>query len=141
MRSGLTVLLVVAFMIATAGAANYMYEKASVKGVGYKNVEMIVSTADALADWAPLEQVAGEGDESAGAVRSVYRYLRGTYTAEPGQMATSSLIVGWSDDEATYVFQFVVTGWRKDAAVHDDAMSCLLLGEWTAAQIIDAMRG
>jgi len=30
--------------VATAGAANYMYEKASVKGVGYKNVEMIVST-------------------------------------------------------------------------------------------------
>ena len=27
-----------------AGAANYMYEKASVKGVGYKNVEMIIST-------------------------------------------------------------------------------------------------
>ena len=27
-----------------AGAANYMYEKASVKGVGYKNVEIIVQT-------------------------------------------------------------------------------------------------
>ena len=31
-------------IIGMAGAANYMYEKASVKGVGYKNVEMIVST-------------------------------------------------------------------------------------------------
>ena len=104
-------------------------------------VEMIVATADALADWTLLEQVAGEGDESAGAVTSIYRYLRGTYTAEPGEMATSSLIVGWSDDEATYVFQFVVTGWREDASVHDDAMSCLLIGEWTAGQIVDAMRG
>jgi hypothetical protein len=37
------VVLVVA-LIGMAGAANYMYEKASVKGVGYKNVEMIVST-------------------------------------------------------------------------------------------------
>ncbi len=27
-----------------AGAANYMYEKASVRGVGYKNVEMIIQT-------------------------------------------------------------------------------------------------
>ena len=27
-------------LIGMAGAANYMYEKASVKGVGYKNVEM-----------------------------------------------------------------------------------------------------
>ena len=104
-------------------------------------VEMIVSTADALTDWTPLEQVAGEGDESAGAVRSVYRYLRGTYRAEPGEMATSSLIVGWSDAEATYVFQFVVTGWHEDTALHDDAMSCLLIGEWTAGQIVDAMRG
>jgi len=31
-------------LVGMAGAANYMYEKASVKGVGYKNVEMIVST-------------------------------------------------------------------------------------------------
>ena len=104
-------------------------------------VEMIVATADALADWTLLEEVAGEGDESAGAVTSIYRYLRGTYTAEPGEMATSSLIVGWSDDEATYVFQFVITGWREDVSVHDDAMSCLLIGEWTAGQIVDAMRG
>ena len=102
---------------------------------------MIVRTADALTDWTLLEQVAGEGDEAAGAVRSVYRYLRGTYAAEPGAMATSSLIVGWSDSEATYVFQFVVTGWQEDTVLHDDAMGCLLLGEWTAAQIVDAMRG
>ena len=104
-------------------------------------VDMIVSTADALTDWTLLDEVAGEGDESAGAVRSVYRYLRGTYTAEPGEMATSSLIVGWSDAEATFVFQFVVTGWREDTGLHDDALGCLLLGEWTAAQIVDAMRG
>ena len=104
-------------------------------------VAMIVATADSLTDWMLLDQVAGEGDVSAGAVRSVYRYLRGTYSAEPGQMATSSLIVGWSDDEATYVFQFVVTGWREDVSVHDDAMGCVLIGEWTAAQIVDAMRG
>jgi hypothetical protein len=31
-------------LVGMAGAANYMYEKASVKGVGYKNVEMIIST-------------------------------------------------------------------------------------------------
>lgn len=104
-------------------------------------VQMIVATADALDGWTLLEQVAGEGDESAGAIRSVYRYLRGTYTAEPGALATSSLIVGWSDAEATYVFQFVVTGWRDDLSLHDDAMNCLLIGEWSAAQIIDAMRG
>ena len=31
-------------LIGMAGAANYMYEKASVKGVGYPNEEMIIST-------------------------------------------------------------------------------------------------
>jgi hypothetical protein len=31
-------------MIGMVGAANYMYEKASVQGVGYKNVEKIIST-------------------------------------------------------------------------------------------------
>ena len=41
----LIVLAVLAIaLVGMAGAANYMYEKASVKGVGYKNVEMIVST-------------------------------------------------------------------------------------------------
>ncbi|NPV62188.1 MAG: hypothetical protein HPY61_06080 [Methanotrichaceae archaeon] len=62
MRSGLTVLLVVAFMIATAGAANYMYEKASVKGVGYKNVEMIVSTQYGFSGAKLVEKESGSGN-------------------------------------------------------------------------------
>lgn len=104
-------------------------------------VDAIAATAEDLAGWTQLEEVSGEGDESAGAVRSIYRYLRGRYTAEPGAMSTSSLIVGWSDAEATYVFQFVVTGWSEDVELHDHAMDCLVIGEWTAAQIVDAMRG
>ena len=45
MRKLIAVLVTIAIaIVATAGAANYMYEKASVKGVGYKNVEMIIST-------------------------------------------------------------------------------------------------
>jgi hypothetical protein len=35
-------------LVGMAGAANYMYEKASVKGVGYKNVEMIIQPRLAL---------------------------------------------------------------------------------------------
>lgn len=104
-------------------------------------VTAIAETAEMLSEWTLLDEVAGEGDESAGAVRSVYRYLRGTYTAEPGAMSTSSLIVGWSDADATYVFQFVVTGWQEDTDLHDHAMDCLLIGEWTATQIVGAMRG
>ena len=37
-------------LIGMAGAANYMYEKASVKGVGYKNVEMIIQTQVGTSD-------------------------------------------------------------------------------------------
>ena len=45
MRKELVVLVIIAMaLVGMAGAANYMYEKASVKGVGYKNVEMIIST-------------------------------------------------------------------------------------------------
>ena len=56
----LVVLLVLAVaMIGMAGAANYMYEKASVKGVGYKNVEMIVSTQEGYAGAKLVEKESG----------------------------------------------------------------------------------
>jgi len=49
MRKLIAVLVIVAMaVVGMAGAANYMYEKASIKGVGYKNVEMIISTRLAL---------------------------------------------------------------------------------------------
>ena len=45
-----------------AGAANYMYEKASVKGVGYKNVEMIISTQVGFAGQKLVEKESGSGN-------------------------------------------------------------------------------
>jgi hypothetical protein len=45
-----------------AGAANYMYEKASVKGVGYKNVEMIVSTQTGFNGQKLVEKESGSGN-------------------------------------------------------------------------------
>ena len=45
-----------------AGAANYMYEKASVKGVGYKNVEMIVSTQEGFNGAKLVEKESGSGN-------------------------------------------------------------------------------
>ena len=45
MRRGMALLLIVAMILADAAiASNYMYEKASVKGVRYKNVEMGISS-------------------------------------------------------------------------------------------------
>jgi hypothetical protein len=45
-----------------AGAANYMYEKASIKGVGYKNVEMIVSTQTGFSGQKLVEKESGSGN-------------------------------------------------------------------------------
>ena len=45
-----------------AGAANYMYEKATVKGVGYKNVEMIISTQSGYNGTKLVEKESGSGN-------------------------------------------------------------------------------
>ena len=49
-------------LIGMAGAANYMYEKASVKGVGYKNVEMIISTQTGFSGDKLVEKESGSGN-------------------------------------------------------------------------------
>jgi hypothetical protein len=49
-------------LVGMACAANYMYEKASVKGVGYKNVEMIVSTQYGFAGQKLVEKESGSGN-------------------------------------------------------------------------------
>jgi hypothetical protein len=57
------VLIVLAIaLVGMAGAANYMYEKASVKGVGYKNVEMIVSTQTGFNGAKLVEKESGSGN-------------------------------------------------------------------------------
>ena len=49
-------------LVGMAGAANYMYEKASVKGVGYKNVEMIISTQTGFSGQKLVEKESGSGN-------------------------------------------------------------------------------
>ncbi|MFA5580227.1 MAG: hypothetical protein WDA01_12165, partial [Methanothrix sp.] len=43
-------------------AANYMYEKANIKGVGYKNVETIIQTQTGLAGNKLVEKESGSGN-------------------------------------------------------------------------------
>src|SRR5512141_1665830 len=63
MRKLIAVLVITAMaVVATAGAANYMYEKASVKGVGYKNVEMIISTQTGFSGQKLVEKESGSGN-------------------------------------------------------------------------------
>jgi hypothetical protein len=49
-------------LVGMAGAANYMYEKASIKGVGYKNVEMIISTQTGFNGQKLVEKESGSGN-------------------------------------------------------------------------------
>jgi len=63
MRKELVVLVIIAMaLVGMAGAANYMYEKASVKGVGYKNVEMIISTQWGFVGQKLVEKESGSGN-------------------------------------------------------------------------------
>jgi len=63
MRKQIAVLVIIAMaLVGMAGAANYMYEKASVKGVGYKNVEMIVSTQYGFMGAKLVEKESGSGN-------------------------------------------------------------------------------
>ena len=55
-------LLAAAILVGMAGAANYMYEKASIKGVGYKNVEMIISTQTGFEGQKLVEKESGSGN-------------------------------------------------------------------------------
>ena len=49
-------------LVSVADAANYMYEKASVKGVGYKNAEMIISTQEGFNGSKLVEKESGSGN-------------------------------------------------------------------------------
>jgi hypothetical protein len=61
-RGLLALVLAAAILVGMAGAANYMYEKASVKGVGYKNVEMIISTQTGFNGQKLVEKESGSGN-------------------------------------------------------------------------------
>ena len=63
MRKTIAILAVIAMtVVGLSCAANYMYEKASVKGVGYKNVEMIISTQTGFEGQKLVEKESGSGN-------------------------------------------------------------------------------
>jgi len=63
LKRGFIVLAVAAMMLVSmAGAANYMYEKSSVKGVGYRSLEMIISTEYGYNGQKLVEKQSGSGN-------------------------------------------------------------------------------
>ena len=63
MKRKLIVLAVIAMaLVGMAGAANYMYEKSSVKGVGYRSLEMVISTQNGFNGQKLVEKISGSGN-------------------------------------------------------------------------------
>ncbi len=63
MKRNLIVLAVIAMaLVGMAGAANYMYEKSSVKGVGYRSLEMVISTQNGFNGQKLVEKQSGSGN-------------------------------------------------------------------------------
>jgi hypothetical protein len=58
----LVLAVLIVALVGLACAANYMYERASVKGVGYKNVEMIISTQSGFNGTKLVEKESGSGN-------------------------------------------------------------------------------
>ena len=61
MRKYILALMVASLVIGMAGAANYMYEKSSIKGVGMLEQVKVVSTQPGFAGQKLVERVAGSG--------------------------------------------------------------------------------
>ena len=63
MKRELIVLAVIAMaLVGMAGAANYMYEKSSVKGVGYRSLEIVISTQNGFNGQKLVEKQSGSGN-------------------------------------------------------------------------------
>ena len=63
MKRELLVLAVIAMtLVGMAGAANYMYEKSSVKGVGYRSLEIVISTESGFHGQKLVEKQSGSGN-------------------------------------------------------------------------------
>ena len=63
MKRELIVLAVIVMaIVGMAGAANYMYEKSSVKGVGYRSLEIVISTQNGFNGQKLVEKQSGSGN-------------------------------------------------------------------------------
>jgi hypothetical protein len=63
MRGKLLVLMILALaLVGMAGAANYMYEKSTVKGVGYRNLEIVIQTQEGYNGAKLVQKQSGSGN-------------------------------------------------------------------------------
>jgi hypothetical protein len=63
MKRKLIVLVIIAMaLVGMAGAANYMYEKSSIKGVGYRNLEIVIQTQEGQNGNKLVQKISGTGN-------------------------------------------------------------------------------
>ncbi len=63
MKRMLVVLAIILMaLMGTVSAANYMYEKSSIKGVGYRNLEIVISTQSGFSGNKLVEKQSGSGN-------------------------------------------------------------------------------
>ncbi len=122
------------------GAANYMYEKASVKGVGYKNVEMIVSTQYGYTGQKLVEKESGSGNVITEKTElEAERQLTHSGTAiglveDPEHLVVTSRIGTniWLNNQWVH-FDYGETIYQEDIGVSDDRWDEIIerQGLWT----------
>ncbi len=61
-REMIVLAVLITALVGVSGAANYMYEKSSVKGVGYRSLEMVVSTQSGFNGAKLVEKRSGSGN-------------------------------------------------------------------------------
>jgi len=85
MRYLLFVIAALIALVGMAGAANYMYEKASVKGVGYSSVEQIINLQPGYTSAKLIHKETGSGNVISNKVElEAERQLDGNYNKLPG---------------------------------------------------------
>ena len=105
----IAVLIVLAMaVVGMAGAANYMYEKASVKGVGYKNVEMIISTQSGFNGQKLVEKESGSGNV----------IVERTELEAERQLNGDGVPIGWVIDPYGFPCDWCVCDWPRNSVPH-----------------------
>ncbi|HQF17645.1 MAG: hypothetical protein A4E45_02014 [Methanosaeta sp. PtaB.Bin039] len=61
-REAIVLGLIVVTLVGVTGAANYMYEKSNVKGVGYRNLEIVISTQHGFGGNKLVQKISGSGN-------------------------------------------------------------------------------
>ncbi len=98
-------------MIGMVGAANYMYEKASIQGVGYKNTEKIISTQNGFNGSKLVEMESGSGNIITDMVeleaeRQIGSRCGGPWLAQLIVWKDDEDELDWPDDPGNYIDDF-----------------------------------